>query len=196
MAGAPHSVSVSDRPSGTGWRHIVDDEIWLGRLMLAPAILYRPPYRRPFSPGAVLQPDGHHRWKSDHALRRPAAFSGGRADPKFLQALWNTFLFAFGSQLLVLILANILAQVLRYEFRGKWLVRCLILLPWVAPISLGSIGWLWIFDSLYSVLNWTLQASASSLRRAASCGWGNRIWRSGASLPCTSGGCCPWQRSS
>ena len=79
--------------------------------------------------------------------------------PKFLQALRNTFLFAFGSQLLVLILANILAQVLRYEFYGKWLVRCLILLPWVAPISLGSIGWLWIFDSLYSVLNWTLQAS-------------------------------------
>src|SRR5256885_6711457 len=78
--------------------------------------------------------------------------------PKFRQALQNTFLFAFGSQLLVLILANILAQVLRYEFRGKWLVRCLILLPWVAPISLGSIGWLWIFDSLYSVLNWTLQA--------------------------------------
>jgi len=28
----------------------------------------------------------------------------------------------------------------------------------VAPISLGTIGWLWIFDSLYSVLNWTLQA--------------------------------------
>ena len=63
MAGAPRIVSVSDRQAGTGWRHIVDDEIWLGRLMLAPAILYiAPPYRRPFSPGAVLQPDGHHRW--------------------------------------------------------------------------------------------------------------------------------------
>ena len=116
--------------------------------------------------------------------------------PKFLQALRNTLLFAFGSQLLVLILANILAQVLRYEFRGKWLVRCLILLPWVAPISLGSIGWLWIFDSLYSVLNWTLQALGFLAPTAASCGWGNRIWPSGASLPCTSGGCCPWRQSS
>jgi multiple sugar transport system permease protein len=37
-------------------------------------------------------------------------------------------------------------------------VRLLILLPWVAPISLGSIGWLWIFDSIYSVINWTLRA--------------------------------------
>src|SRR5579884_827416 len=31
-------------------------------------------------------------------------------------------------------------------------------LPWVAPISLGSIAWLWIFDSIYSVINWTARA--------------------------------------
>jgi multiple sugar transport system permease protein len=78
--------------------------------------------------------------------------------PAFQQALKNTFLFACGSQLVVLVLANVLAQTLVKEFRGKWLVRCLILLPWVAPISLGSIGWLWIFDSIYSVINWSLQA--------------------------------------
>jgi multiple sugar transport system permease protein len=29
----------------------------------------------------------------------------------------------------------------------------------VAPISLGSIGWLWIFDSIYSVINWTARAA-------------------------------------
>jgi multiple sugar transport system permease protein len=44
------------------------------------------------------------------------------------------------------------------DFRGKWLVRFLVLLPWVAPISLGAIGWLWIFDSIYSIINWTAQA--------------------------------------
>jgi multiple sugar transport system permease protein len=27
----------------------------------------------------------------------------------------------------------------------------------VAPISVGTIAWLWIFDSTYSVLNWTLR---------------------------------------
>src|SRR3546814_233475 len=44
------------------------------------------------------------------------------------------------------------------DFRGRWLVRLLILLPWVAPISLGTIGWLWIFDPVYSIINWTLRA--------------------------------------
>lgn len=28
----------------------------------------------------------------------------------------------------------------------------------MAPISLGTIGWLWILDSTYSVINWTFQA--------------------------------------
>jgi multiple sugar transport system permease protein len=78
--------------------------------------------------------------------------------PTFKLALKNTFFFACVSQILVLVLAKILALALLKDFRGKWIVRCLILLPWVAPISLGSIGWLWILDSIYSVINWTLQA--------------------------------------
>jgi multiple sugar transport system permease protein len=28
----------------------------------------------------------------------------------------------------------------------------------VAPISLGTIGWLWIFEPIYSVINWTLRS--------------------------------------
>jgi len=77
---------------------------------------------------------------------------------KFQTALKNTFVFAFVSQALVIVLANVLALALLKDFRGKWLVRLLILLPWVAPISLGTIGWLWMLDSIYSVINWTLEA--------------------------------------
>jgi multiple sugar transport system permease protein len=76
----------------------------------------------------------------------------------FRTALRNTFVFAVISQAIVLVGANVLALALMRDFRGKWLVRFLLLLPWVAPISLGTIGWLWILDSLYSVINWTLQA--------------------------------------
>ncbi|MEE8281998.1 MAG: sugar ABC transporter permease [candidate division NC10 bacterium] len=79
-------------------------------------------------------------------------------DPTFRQALWNTFVFAIVSNVVVLVLAKVLALALLKDFRGKWVVRLLILLPWVAPISLGSIGWLWILDSIYSIINWTLRA--------------------------------------
>ncbi len=77
----------------------------------------------------------------------------------FLRALRNTFIFTFVSQLLVMVLGNILARALLKRFRGKLLVRFLILLPWAAPISLATLGWLWIFDSTFSVINWLLKVS-------------------------------------
>ncbi|HAM54378.1 MAG TPA: ABC transporter permease [Candidatus Rokubacteria bacterium] len=77
---------------------------------------------------------------------------------KFQTSLKNTFVFAVVAQVLVMALGTVLALALARDFRGKWIVRLLILLPWVAPISLGTIGWLWILDSTYSVINWTLEA--------------------------------------
>ncbi|MGZ4779310.1 MAG: carbohydrate ABC transporter permease, partial [Thermoanaerobaculia bacterium] len=77
-------------------------------------------------------------------------------NPTFLLALRNSFLFTISSQVLVLIGANILAIALRDAFPGRRFLRFLILLPWVAPVSIGSIGWKWILDSLYSVVNWVL----------------------------------------
>ena len=44
------------------------------------------------------------------------------------------------------------------DFRGKWFVRFLVVLPWAAPVVLSTITWLWLLDSLYSVVNWTLGA--------------------------------------
>jgi multiple sugar transport system permease protein len=76
----------------------------------------------------------------------------------FRRALLNTFIFTIASQILVLVLGRVLAGFLAKDFWGKWILRFFILLPWAAPIALGAIGWKWIFDSLYSVLNWTLQA--------------------------------------
>jgi multiple sugar transport system permease protein len=77
---------------------------------------------------------------------------------KFRAALQNTFVFAVLAQVIAIVLANVLALLLQKDFRGKWVIRFLLLLPWVAPISLGTIGWLWILDSTYSVINWTFQA--------------------------------------
>jgi multiple sugar transport system permease protein len=73
----------------------------------------------------------------------------------FRRALRNTILFTLVSQAIVLVGAAILAHFLVRDFRGKWFLRLLILLPWAAPVSLGTIGWLWIFESTLSVVNWT-----------------------------------------
>ncbi len=76
----------------------------------------------------------------------------------FRSALTNTIIFTLVSQVLVIVLGNILALTLQEKFVGRPVVRFLILLPWAAPIALGAIGWKWMFDSLYSVVNWMLRA--------------------------------------
>lgn len=80
-------------------------------------------------------------------------------DPVFQTSLVNTFIFTLISQLLVLVLATILALALIKNFPGRPIVRFLILLPWAAPIVLGTLGWKWIFDSSFSALNWVLLAT-------------------------------------
>jgi multiple sugar transport system permease protein len=78
------------------------------------------------------------------------------SDPNFRTALKNTILFTLVANGIVVLSAAILSHFLVREFRGKWFLRFLILLPWAAPVALSTIGFLWIFDSLFSVVNWVL----------------------------------------
>jgi multiple sugar transport system permease protein len=75
----------------------------------------------------------------------------------FQDAAWHTFLFTVFSQIVVLLVAGLLAHALLKKFPGKWLLRLLILLPWAAPLPLTLMGWKWMFDTSYSIINWTLE---------------------------------------
>ncbi len=76
--------------------------------------------------------------------------------PSFRAALRNSIVFTVVAQIIVIICSTILSIALEKPFRGRKFLRFLILLPWVAPISLGAIGWKWILDSIYSVVTWVL----------------------------------------
>jgi multiple sugar transport system permease protein len=76
--------------------------------------------------------------------------------PSFRVALKNSVVFTVVAQIIVIIASTILSIALAAPFHGRRIIRFLILLPWVAPISLGAIGWKWILDSIYSVITWLL----------------------------------------
>jgi multiple sugar transport system permease protein len=78
-------------------------------------------------------------------------------DPVASRALRNTFVFTVVAQGTVMVLSNVLALALRKPFRGRGAVMFLLLLPWVAPVSLSTIGWLWILHARFSVLDWALR---------------------------------------
>ena len=88
-------------------------------------------------------------------------------NPSFLQTLGNTFVFTFGSQLLGLVLGKFGAFLLLRPFPGRKVVRALIILPFAVPVALATIAWQWMFDSLYSVINWTMIAAGILAREDA-----------------------------
>jgi multiple sugar transport system permease protein len=130
---------------------------WLGVAMFAPALLYIVAIIGVPLVLAFLYAFGNVRVGSvGYKFVGLENFRSIVSDPTFRTALANSFIFTICSQVLVIVGSTILAFALKEKFHGRGLVRFLILLPWVAPISLGAIGWKWILDSLYSVINWVL----------------------------------------
>src|SRR5215470_258292 len=125
----------------------------LGKLLLAPALAYIfLLVALPFLLAVFLSLTNSSAGSLDFSFVGLQNFRNVVSSPVFQRALRNTFLFTLISQATVILLGNVLARALLKRFRGKSLARFLILMPWAAPISLATLGWLWIFDSTFSVI--------------------------------------------
>lgn len=152
------------RPSR--WSYVLDRETWLWPLLIGPAVAWIVlVVGVPFVLALYYSVSNITVGSRSLEFVGLKNFAGVVGTTKFQTALKNTFIFAFASQVGVIVLANVLALALQEDFPwgrfGRFLkrfTRFLILLPWVAPISIGTIGWLWLLDSTYSPINWTLEA--------------------------------------
>ncbi|PYM55487.1 MAG: ABC transporter permease [Candidatus Rokuibacteriota bacterium] len=130
----------------------------LGVLLLTPALVYIALLvGLPFCLAVFLSLTNSSAGSLDFSFVGLENFRSVVRSPVFLRALRNTFVFTFVSQLAVIVCGNVLARALMKQFRGKGLARFVILMPWAAPVSLATLGWLWIFDSTFSVINWMLR---------------------------------------
>lgn len=152
---AEHEVKL---PAQSRLAYLTDKESFLGSIFLAPAVIYILllvgfPFLLAiaFSLSDVTVGDTSLNFEGLNN------FSNVIRTPQFRRALINTFIFTLVAQLIVVILANILALLFYEDFPGKWIARMLIIMPWATPISLGTIGWLWVFDSKFSPIDWVLQ---------------------------------------
>lgn len=137
---------------------LFDNERLLGILMLAPAVIYiLALVGYPLILAFVYSLSDITVGSTHFNFVGLENFNSIIEDPEFRIALKNTLLFTFVSMLIAVVLAKILALLLVKDFKGKFFLRALILMPYVAPISLGVMGWLWMLDSIYSPINWLLQ---------------------------------------
>lgn len=141
-------------------RTLADKEDLLGKIMLAPALLYVIVLvALPLVMAILLSFSASFAGSLDFRWIGLGNFGAIIRDSQFLLALRNTVLFTVISQALVMILAVTAAHVLDAAFVGKRVVRFLLLLPWAVPVSLAAMAWTWIFDSTFSVINWTLKVA-------------------------------------
>src|ERR1700757_3445493 len=154
-------VAIAERIRGRrhGFQFALDRPRVLGSIFLAPAILYiLVLVGLPFLLAVYYSASAYTIYNPSWRFVGVGHFEQIVQDPVFLQTLRNPFIFTFGSQILGLVLGKFGALLLLRPFPGRKLVRALIILPWVVPVALATVAWQWMFDSLYSVINWTLIA--------------------------------------
>jgi multiple sugar transport system permease protein len=137
---------LADREGFLAWAFLLPSVLYILALVAVPFVL-----AIAFAFSDVTAGDPSFDWAGLRNFRR--AFD----DPVFWRSLGNTLLFTVVSMVLIVLLGKVLANVLVADFRGKWLVRFLVLLPWTTPVALSSISWLWLLDSIYSPIDWMLR---------------------------------------
>ena len=141
------------------FRFILDRRDVLGAVFVAPAILYvLLLVGLPLLLSVYYSVSAYTIYDPSWRFVGLANFAQIVENPDFLRTLSNTFIFTFGSQFLGLVLGKFGALLLLRPFPGRKIVRALIILPWAVPIALATVAWQWMFNSLYSVINWTMIA--------------------------------------
>jgi len=149
-------AAAARRPSlRTRIGELLDREEWLGPIFVSPAlILLLLLVAYPFCMALYFS-------VSNAFIGRPSHFIGLRnfinlwQSDAFRQTFQNAFVFCGAAVGAKLVMGISLALLLNQQLWFKRLIRGAVLLPWVIPTALSTLGWWWMFNSLYSVVNWT-----------------------------------------
>jgi len=85
------------------------------------------------------------------------------SDDRFWNALYNTVYFTAVSVFLELILGLAMAMLLNRGFKGKGLMRSIILVPWIIPTVVSAKMWEWMYNPDFGILNYLLRANINWL---------------------------------
>ena len=117
---------------------------------------------------------------TDRVLGEPGRFIGLDnfvklvGDSLFRQTVWNSFVYTAATVAVKMVLGVVLALLLNQAMPARNIVRAALLLPWIVPTSLSVLTWLWMFDSLFSVVNYLLLGAGLISRKIP---WlGDPVW--------------------
>ena len=134
---------------------LLDRENWLGPIFVSPAlILLLLLVAYPFCMALYFSVSNAFIGRPSHLIGLRNFINLWQSDA-FRQTFQNAFVFCGAAVGAKLVLGISLALLLDQQLWFKRLIRGAVLLPWVIPTALSTLGWWWMFNSLYSVVNWT-----------------------------------------
>ncbi|MCG9479690.1 MAG: sugar ABC transporter permease [Actinomycetia bacterium] len=74
-------------------------------------------------------------------------------DKYFWGSMWRTIYFVMGTVSAEIVIGILISLVLNQKFKGRTVLRGLVLLPWVIPGVVNGVMWKWIFNANYGALN-------------------------------------------
>ena len=77
-------------------------------------------------------------------------------EPLFYIGLTNTLIWILVVTTGTIILAFLTAAILNSDIKGRQFIIFLLLVPWVLPIPVSAVGWAWIYNGDFGILNYFL----------------------------------------
>jgi multiple sugar transport system permease protein len=126
----------------------------IGWLLVAPSLL--------LVGGLILYPIAYNVWLSlfdKHAFLPVQTFVGlgnyryFATDPEFWNSVWYGTVYAASTIVLQLVLGVLAALLLNEGFRGRTLLRGVVLFPYMIPTIVAVILWKWLLNDSYGLVN-------------------------------------------
>jgi len=81
----------------------------------------------------------------------------------FWMVVWQSAIFAISAVFFKALIGLITAHLINnLPSRGQRKWRGMLLVPWVIPLALSSLGWWWLFDPTHSAFNWIIRGLGGS----------------------------------
>ncbi len=151
-------VATQTRPKFFSYQNLFERETNLGVILMIPGALLLIFFMAyPFFLGIWLS-------LTDSRIARVGHFIGLLnfidllSDTIFHQTTRNTFIYALVTVPFKAVLGLGLALILNNRIRFSNPVRAAVMMPWIVPTALSTLGWFMIFDPVFSPFSWLLKS--------------------------------------
>lgn len=137
-------LTVREKESVLGYALILPAVLLVASTLVYPLLynIYLSFHRIPVDPNAQAEYVG-----LEH-------FQSLLSDPEFITAFGNTILFTLASDIVATVTGLAVALLFVKQFKGRRIVRGLMLLPYIAPLVAVAFVWRWMWEPNWGVASW------------------------------------------